>query len=47
MGVIENKNIKKDWEKNMLEQTGKLYTIFDDEQIKNINLIINQINCER
>lgn len=31
----------------MLEQTRKLYEIFDEEQIKKINLIINQINCER
>lgn len=31
----------------MLEQTRKLYEIFNEEQIKKINLIINQINCER
>ncbi len=31
----------------MLEQTKKLYQIFNDEQIERINLIIDQIKKER
>ena len=31
----------------MLEQTRKLYEVFDGEQIKKINLIIHKIRSER
>lgn len=31
----------------MLEQTKKLYQIFNDKQIERINLIIDQIKKER